>query len=444
MEIVTLVAVGECVLRYRPKSDMKSIYFRLPALRELSGLWEDIDLSCGAHHPHRKYRNMYPFVKSISHCDKNIDHYTRKRTLALGGPFDISISYRRELLGHLHYNGRCYICYESFNEHRSRMHRFGMQFCEPCLASLTVEPIDTQKVPGLQRLLEQASNGIWHPSRFPLAAGQGYWLPQVDEILRSFIGIDYNTTIAKQQYLDYFYAATTPEVEKGFRAAKREARGLIVQEAKKLWDAPNGFARAVTDDIDRLRRSFAPTSKLSKFLFPDQLLHVEAIALPHDTEATWIQDQTEDLHTVYEVQTLMQSPTQIMVVARRMVTDLIQAKDQVTTLVEAAHEWHVGRLSASLSFEQLLSPGGAGNRATRFKVILEKLHLVPAEVTWGLLLTPAGSDKAKKTLPRLIESSCIACPKTQMLAPRGIDGIVGHVRQNHPNMFWSGKFEING
>ena len=444
MEIMSLVAVGENVFRYRPKSDLKSIYFRLPALRELSGLWKDVDLWCGARHPRRGYRNIYPFVKSISHHDQTINHYTRKRTLALGGPFDIAISYRRELLGHLHYDERCYICYESFSEDTTRMHRFGMQFCQPCLKSSTVEPIDTQKVPGLRRLLEQASNGIWHPSRFPSAAGQGYWLPQVDEILRSFLGIDYGTIVAKQQYLEYFYAATTPEVEKGLCAAKREARGLIVQEAKKLWDAPKGFEKATTDDIDRLRSSFAPTSKLTKFLFPDHLLHVEAIPLPHDTEALWLADHTEGLQTVNEIRTFMRSPDRLVAAARTMLLDLIRTKARVTTLVQAAHEWHVNRLSASLAFEQLVSRRRRPrNRATRFNVVLEKLHLMPA-VTQGIRLTPAGSEKAKKVLTRLIESSCIECPRTRMLAPRGIDGIVGHTKKYHNDVFWSGNFELKG
>ncbi len=447
LDIKSLVRVGENVIRFPPKSDSNSIYFTLPALGEVSGLWEDMDLSWEAHHPHQKFRNQYPFVKS-AHPNDGKRTLTRKRTLALGGPFDTSMSYRRELLGHMQHNGRCYVCYESFSEFRSRNQRFGMQFCETCLASLTVEPADAQKIPGLLRLFEQGGSGVWEPSRFLIAAIEGFWLPEVDEILRNFTGIDYHTTVAKQRYLHYLYAATAPEVEKGLRATKRMARGMIVVEAKKLWDAPKGFARAVTDDIDRFRRSFAPTSKLSQFLYPDQLLHVEAISLPHDTEAMYIRDHTEHLQSIGGVRAFMQSPDRIVNAARLMVSDLIQAKNRVTTLVQAAHEWHVNRLSASLTFERLMSsgyvPGGAGHRGTRFQVILEKLHLLPAEITWGLLLTKDGLENAMKVLPRIIESSCIACPRSNLLASRGIDGIVSHVRECHPDMFWSGKFEING
>lgn len=431
------VQVDDIAVNYPAANGFNSSYFTLPALTEVSGLAAEVYDNTGVHHPERKYLNQYPFIKSRSYP-------IRKRTLALGGPFDISISYRRELLGHLLHDGRCYICYESFNDWRSRVQRFGMPFCESCVASLTVTWVDAQKIPSLLELLARAGHGPWEPFRFSLVATEGFWRPKVDEILQSFIGTDYSTTVAKQQYFDYLHAALAP-VEDGLRAAKRHTRGMIVVEAKKLWDAPRGFAKAESDAIESMRTTYAPTDKLSKFLFPDRDLYTEAVYLPHDIEASWVGDHMDRLHSMSQVLTFMLSPTRIADTARSMVLDLIKNKAKVTTLVKAAHEWHVNRLSATPTFEQLVwpPPGTRGYRGTRFNVILEKLHLVDADITCGISLTPDGEETAKRLLPKIIQASCVACPQTNMLAPRGIDGVVSHVRERHPDMFWDRKFEID-
>ena len=68
----------------------------------------------------------YPLVPAVK------DSF-RIRNLALGGPFQPEIDYRRELAGWLQYARRCQICALSF--HSSwRPHRmaFGVLFCHGC------------------------------------------------------------------------------------------------------------------------------------------------------------------------------------------------------------------------------------------------------------------------------------------------------------------------
>src|SRR5690349_10060871 len=71
---------------------------RLPRLDGLSELSAEVEWSCDIRHTTN--REHYPVIYFESRPP-------RLRNLAIGGPFQPSVNYRRELLGHLHYRKRC-------------------------------------------------------------------------------------------------------------------------------------------------------------------------------------------------------------------------------------------------------------------------------------------------------------------------------------------------
>ena len=427
--------LSEKTADYNQVRDPQQLYFTIPGLAGLSSLWQDMDLSTDTKHPKQQHREQYPFIKPFY-------FKPRKRILALGGPIDNSIRYRRELLGNLHYGSRCYICYEVSNTQRPTTQKFGMFFCDNCLTALTLHPSIAAQIPGLPAVLDTGAGGVWRPTR--LSTDGLYWIPEVDEVLRATIGIDYDTAVAKQKYFDYLHQITGREGRKSTSPDARKLRTMVVEEAKMLWSAPK--LPLDVDTIKRLRESFLPAAELAKFLFPGHLLYEESIYLPHDTEAVYLEDPVSQL-SAWSMREHARSPGWSVETARTMVEDLVRYKRTVTVVYQACHEWNVARLRVSLPSvtEDILSAKiVAPNNYQRLIVILEKLHLLQNPITGNVGLTPEGKKKAMKVLPSIVECACIGCPKSHMLAPRGIDSVVTHMATHHYELFWAGKFLLEG
>lgn len=128
---------------------------------------------------------QYPFIRS------RFDHL-RKRTLALGGPYDKHVSYRRELLGHAQQRRRCHMCYEIFNPHtntRAIIH-CDLVICKSCYDSMVLTSEQVKSIPSLATLLRKHKNGPFLAGRRKFAQEKGYWLPQVDcELWREIVPV---------------------------------------------------------------------------------------------------------------------------------------------------------------------------------------------------------------------------------------------------------------
>ena len=429
---------------YAQETILTTISYTLPSLTRVSDLELEVEAHGDTKHPKSGSLHQYPVVKP------NLNK-TRKRILALGGPFDTTISYRREILGHLHQKERCFSCYEHFSGGIDRGHPFGANFCGECVLSLVLKDNDVTELRGLRVLLNRARlRAFGMRDQLSYGGRAGYWIPAVDELLRKEIGIDYKTAVAKQLYFTYLWQAPRPRsLAKG--REQRDVRNLLVGEVKRLWDNPSCLDKDFTTILLNMRSRFAPTSKLAEFLFPDHLLYEDAVYFPHDTKAKWLLDPVSTVSDDL-LNTLVNGPSTklnawLNVTARVLIIDLLLHKN-VTKLIEAAEEWHVQRLRADLQdYEKIMTRALAEppkNRANRLRVILEKLHLLTGDINYKIGLNAGGEALAKRVLPGLIEKACIACPHSWLLSPRGIEGVVKHMREVHPGMFWKGDFLIQG
>jgi hypothetical protein len=96
----------------------------------MSELSMNVEWSCNLHHL-TDTRN-YPLIRSQGDS-------IRIRNLALGGPFQPEIDYRRELAGWLHYGKRCQICALPFHQvYRPHQIDFGVLFCRECHKEYTL------------------------------------------------------------------------------------------------------------------------------------------------------------------------------------------------------------------------------------------------------------------------------------------------------------------
>jgi hypothetical protein len=96
----------------------------LPQINNMSALSMNVEWSCNLQHP--TDTRYYPLIRTGKGS-------FRVRNLALGGPFQPEIDYRRELAGWLHYGRRCQICALPFHSAYRPYHiDFGVLFCRAC------------------------------------------------------------------------------------------------------------------------------------------------------------------------------------------------------------------------------------------------------------------------------------------------------------------------
>jgi hypothetical protein len=129
------------LIRYRPSSLLGNRYYWdqsgfqqglivLPKINNMSELSMNAEWSCNLHHP--TDTRYYPLIRTGK------DSF-RIRNLALGGPFQPEIDYRRELAGWLHYGKRCQICALPFHQaYRPHQIDFGVLFCWDCYNEYTL------------------------------------------------------------------------------------------------------------------------------------------------------------------------------------------------------------------------------------------------------------------------------------------------------------------
>ena len=389
---------------------------------------------------------------------RSLEGTVRKRNLALGGVFQPELSYRREILGHLHCGRSCWLCFgplyscEPFSPRPVRLTRFDLIVCMHCFKATMVPYPAAQKyrlISSLKLSIAAATKDIWERQRTYEAKRCGFWIYQVDDILRKKIGINYHTAVAKEQYMSQIRDAG--DFNSNIDLARQLLRLELVEIAKDLW------ARGAVADIDagkmrvlrQMRETYAPTSRLHEFLFAPHLLDPNAAYLPHGDGMKWLEDKTlsltdAELGAVDDSQKLNLASLML----RGIVVATISPERGITMLTRAAEEFHMERLKEDLSVEaatkHMRMNTGYRNGWTRTHTILSKLHLLSRVPTDGVELTLEGWNEAAKVFPKILRRACVTCPRSCLLTRRGIEELVKHMRDDHPRQFWGWHMEAGG
>lgn len=98
-------------------------FVTLPSLSGLSELSEDVQYSRAI--GHLSDRTYYPFLPAVG------GKY-RIRNLALGGPLQRHLEYRREAAGHIHSEKCCQVCFEIGEINRPIAWEYDVLMCQEC------------------------------------------------------------------------------------------------------------------------------------------------------------------------------------------------------------------------------------------------------------------------------------------------------------------------
>jgi len=333
-----------------------------------------------------------------------------------------------------------------------------MLLCENCSSEWTVPERTLHQIPGLlygrKGLLDKlhspkgTMSQIWSPSHFEVGVGYEtrYWRPLFDSVLREATGIDLETAMAKQIYVEQLLN-TTRYVARRARCSQlqRQLRRDIIVAACKLWDEEDIGDDIPKEDIRYYRSTFAPTELLPGFLFPRRKLDETIIHVPFESHTVWLPDPAQ-LNSWKELVTADKRPGWKIDTARRMLRQLILRQFNITAWNNAADKYHIERIRLTLTpdFARELIRQGLGqqdaHRFRRLAWLLHKLHLAALPGTKDVIpevqLSKKGAELATNSFLRLVEASCIGCPVSGKLAPRGIVSIVRHMRISHPSKFW--------
>ena len=415
----------------------------LPKLGNLSALSHDTELYDTQHLTTSAY---YPLLRSPSGM-------IRKRNLAIGGLYQPELSYRRELLGHLHHKQRCWLCFEQFRDGRRQQQEvFDLLVCRTCSDPLAVPYAVVKRYSIFSRLvsIQHMAEGVWETARTKDANKVGFWIHQVDDVLRTKTGIDYRTAVAKEKYvLQLRYAGKFGSV---INQKRQKLRLEIIGIAEKLWSdgAFKGLEAKDHEKVGMMRETYAPASRLHEFLFDPRLLDADAAYLPSDDKKKWIPDpadiDTNELELVLGDDVWKTSQATDML--RGIVAATMVPSREITAVSDAAEAWHRERLEKLLSVdtakEQIKTHTRHRHGWHRTKTLLSKLHLVPDGTTHGVELTPEGLAAATQVFPKILGRVCMTCPVSGLLTPRGIPGLTKHMREVHPDHFWGWKKESGG
>lgn len=438
-----------------PKSLDKII---LPRIDRLSKLSQNREPQFSNLHPRND--NYYPIIIGSSLP-------TRARVLALGGPYEQAISYRREHAGNLQSGYRCYLCLEIFTTERDNIlggfreeaYVWGMRWCGNCLQKWTVDP--QMILDGLHAVLKKYEKDLEIKSVWPTRFRGPYmehpiWKPFVDAVLRKHVGLDYDTAVAKTEY-SYQLASALTAVKHPVTALRRALRQDIVKIAQKM-----STSSSYTGTATRFAKStFATPTELPRFLFPARDLHEEEMFEPYDPDEEWIPDPTMSLKTSKGVHRKLESALWKRAQAQTMLNALFNPRDfggGVTTFLRAADSWHVRRISKDLSADLVIdlfntkfprppSPfymmpawkGMFGNRIDgHLDILLSKLFIYRNEFPFLPQLSPYELEIAKEVyFKKLALGTCVTCPVSGLLyGNRGVESFVQHLRRNHPGQYW--------
>ncbi|KAI9826971.1 MAG: hypothetical protein M1819_007065 [Sarea resinae] len=311
----------------------------------------------------------------------------REGKTLLGGPYDSCFNYRREIIGHLGHRRRCHVCLESKDSKGNRVdaYRWGMLFCGDCLDEYSITLGTVRSFPAAQTVLSRLRHATYPPHSIRSSAQ--LYKPEVDEHLRALTDYDSSAHLlfAKQRAQALVYAKQEySRIEK----YRRPIRFQIIEVAMQLWEgvdpfptiygsvhinggAPMSIPRPglpTSDTFAAFRDRFAPTASLPAFLFslasvfeqPTQLPPMTLSTVPSNTPAAiFLPDPTLALRTVRQCTAVTDDSEYLTRTALAMLTALTTwsvpdygttpgAGGTVTSWVNAARAWHLGRLEHEL------------------------------------------------------------------------------------------------
>jgi hypothetical protein len=436
--------------------------FGLPELVHCTRLADEADVSISADYVHRSGATQYPLIKLA----RKGQAVFRVRNLALGGPYQALLSYRREILGNLQSSKRCDVCLCIINNGKTVTTCADIRFCVHCLEEWTVRiqgNMDKNTVlKHVKTLLDddlyryQKVYSIWDSSVHPGfdSLPRRLLLPLVDHVMRDVLGIDYRTAKAKEAYLGRLRLSKNKDTK--VMDARRQVRLNVVAAAERIYAPNQGSDMPAPLQPQPLAKywseAFLPVDRLQEVMFPPEDLDKAGLLIPMESNMLYPHDPTVNIRTCREAATLIEDRSALENFARTMLHQLMLTPSKFGKLVQIAVEYHVARLRSTLTVEGVKqavekisnnpmqnSPYRASAQVqytSRFAGILAKLHLEPDDVTKPIKANDAFRHDALKTLPRILESACISCPATGYLARHGIEGVVKHVQQAHERLFW--------
>lgn len=421
----------------------------IPMLANCSALADEADANTSIDYFHRRNTLQYPLIKH--NVVNMVDRY-RPRNLALGGPYQESLSYRREILGSLHSDKRCDSCLRMSISQTRPIAVCGLELCDLCVKVWTVATreeggkimdIVKQSIP----FVDGANDGWLADIHTPHGIVPTYVLaPLFDHVVRRHLGIDYRTAKAKELYLGRLRLFRNKETK--LSNARRRVRLQILASAKHLF-SDNTDARLPNALIAYWLKSFLPAARLDEVLFSPEALDQEALLLPAEDEARYPCDPTmASVRTCRQAERVIEDHVRIDYMAFRMLSQLLCYPDEYSRLVELASKYHIARLRSGLTLRAVQESSVSNSTmiakhnnnplqyTRRISTLLAKLCIRPDKRTSELQLDDDSKQAAIRSLPALLEGACIACPASGLVAQPGIEGVVQHVRRDHAKFFW--------
>jgi hypothetical protein len=368
----------------------------------------------------------------------------------------------------LHTGKRCYLCFEGFattsdGGFRNKVEDWDMYWCQDCLKQWTLPSEDIDKVIGLRSLLDKSEEDLelkslwWARLTDPTEAS---WKPYVDAVLRKLIGIDFDIAIAKQEYMRQVSKSLT-SVKKPITALRQALRRDIIHIAQ-------GLSTSSTYDnvpANLAKRTFAKPAELSTFLFRAGLLDKDRMFEPYDPKEAWLPDPTQGLTSSKKVRRKLGDTTWKTQKATEMLDVLFDAQSfggGVTMFNKAADRYHIRRISNNISADPTieainkqfppekspfnsspayLAPDGHHRIVCHLDVLLAKLYVYRGSFPNLPQLSAHELKLAKEIFfKKLVVQTCNSCPHTGLLVvPRGLEGMVQHYREAHPDQFWESE-----
>jgi len=320
-------------------------------------------------------------------------------------------------------------------------------------------------------LIKHASNSSF--IRLNVMPTHYQYRPMVDEILRANVGVDFETAVNIQGYIDQLLKTWKGALQsEPLKVNRRNLRNDIVKRAQRIWrkttleEADDAILKTGGLHAKRMvlarkvivfaRDRWASPSELPKFLFPAKLLTDTNLWLPYNSEEQWLEDPTFELRTSREV--VRVGPSWVKRKAKEMVMNLAFCKPDgmVTTWLNAAVGWHLQRIQHDLDsakYVKNLAYGGVRldkpkdlctAHNNRLDVIAKKLRIDP--------LFPVGTltnwekRMAVACFNKFVTHRCSGCPQNNLLIlPCGLGEIVRHFSEYHSRTFWlSDKWNVRG
>ena len=331
------------------------------------------------------------------------------------------------------------------------------------------------------------------PARRMSGAGRRIYLrPELDHIVRGFLGFDLRTHWMQpketKQRMEYMRVEDS-RLEQG----RLQIRLKLVKYAEMIWEGRNPCLETVTENnattleprmnwpvtpntFRTYRERFAPTSKIAQFLFPAHLITDDPTNTPCTESGGWLKDPVRALKrgfTVDKVQDIWFVDAALAMIELLVNWNVAKYNMKgkggyVDEWVKAAKSYHIHRLEDEVKKGVVVGITHAPKHEhgeeyfSRIRKLRAKCGLqlegeifmskLPARIpVWNFNYSDveyARQDSAAakaiakhhekiKNFNKIIRDICILCPETGLkLNQIGLEELVNHMHLCHPERFW--------